>query len=82
MRNPLPRRPAAQPGAEISPGAEINPCAGDHDDAAVPAGPPGFGAYLRYFLGLGTSAACSWPTRRQTRTCITTARRSSRTLQR
>src|SRR5258707_5631143 len=53
MRNPKLRRTAAQPAAEPA-AAQISPEADDQHDAAVRARPPGFAAYLRYFLGLGT----------------------------
>jgi chromate transporter len=47
---------AAEAGAtaEDSPDKELSPAAGNPQDAAGPGSPPGFGAYLRYFLGLGT----------------------------
>ncbi len=53
MRNPELRRTAAQPAAEPA-AAEISPDADDRTDGASPAVAPGFSAYLRYFLGLGT----------------------------
>src|SRR5258707_980678 len=53
MRNPKLRRTAAPPAAEPA-AAQISPEADDRTDGAVPARPPGFAAYLRYFLGLGT----------------------------
>ena len=53
MRNPELRRTAAQPAAEPA-AAEISPEADDRTDGASPAVAPGFSAYLRYFLGLGT----------------------------
>ncbi len=53
MRNPKLRRTAAQPAAGPA-AAEISPEADDRTDGAGPARPPGFAAYLRYFLGLGT----------------------------
>jgi chromate transporter len=60
MRNPKLRRTAAQPAAEpaaelgAAAAAEISPGARNRADAAGPGSAPGFGAYLRYFLGLGT----------------------------
>ncbi len=54
MRNPRLRRSAAQPAAEPAVAPAIGPGADDRADAAGPASAPGFGAYLRYFLGLGT----------------------------
>src|SRR5260221_8193066 len=53
MRNPLIRRPAARPAAQAS-RPDAGAAAADQHDAAVPARAPGFAAYLRYFLGLGT----------------------------
>src|SRR5258707_1251923 len=53
MRNPKLRRTAPQQAAELA-AAKITPEADDRTDGAVPARPPGFAAYLRYFLGLGT----------------------------
>jgi len=59
MRNPLSRRPVpgAEPigaaGASFSVGPPATPDA-DQAEAAAPARTVPFGAYLRYFLGLGT----------------------------
>src|SRR5258706_10096906 len=53
MRNPKLRRTAAQPAAGPA-AAKISTEADDRTDGAGPGAAPGFGAYLRYFLGLGT----------------------------
>ncbi|HEX9514652.1 MAG TPA: chromate transporter, partial [Streptosporangiaceae bacterium] len=53
MRNPKLRRTAAQPAAGPA-AAKISTEADDRTDGAGPGAVPGFGAYLRYFLGLGT----------------------------
>src|SRR6266545_2313004 len=47
MRNPLPRRPASATGRDDAP----PPAASGHDGQVRA---PGFGALLRYYLGLGT----------------------------
>src|SRR5260370_33272120 len=53
MRNPKLRRTAAQPAAGPA-AAKISTEADDRTDGAGPAAVPGFGAYLRCFLGLAT----------------------------
>jgi chromate transporter len=54
MRKPKLRRTAAQPAAEPAAAAETSPGARNRADEAGSGSAPGFGAYLRYFLGLGT----------------------------
>jgi chromate transporter len=49
MRNPMPRRPAPPAAA-----AHADPAAIADASQTAPANEAGFGAYLRYFLGLGT----------------------------
>src|SRR5258706_4527858 len=53
MHNPTPGRRAAQPAAGPA-AAKISTEADDRTDGAGPGAAPGFGAFLRYFLGLGT----------------------------
>lgn len=50
MRSPLLRRAAPAAGQDVAPRAVS--CADDGEDTPISA--PQFGAFLRYFLGLGT----------------------------